>query len=132
MLETTGQVEDAPERIRETNPERRAADIFLGPEPALHVNKCRKAGVQSFGEVVQTRYRCPCCGYKTLETAGAMALCPVCWWEDDGQEDEDAGEVRLTVNGQLSLNEAREHFARCGAAHPRFLPYVRKPQVTDQ
>jgi hypothetical protein len=29
-----------------------------------------------------------------------MGLCPVCWWEDDGQEDADATEVRLTVNGQ--------------------------------
>lgn len=83
-------------------------------------------------EVVPTRFRCPCCGYKTLETAGALALCPVCWWEDDGQEDDDAAEVRLTVNGQLSLHEAREHYAHCGAAHPRFLPYVRKPQVTEQ
>jgi hypothetical protein len=56
----------------------------------------------------------------------------VCWWEDDGQEDGDAGEVRLTVNGALSLDEARKHYAQCGAAHPRFLPYVRKPQVTEQ
>jgi hypothetical protein len=30
------------------------------------------------------------------------------------------------------LNEAREHYAQCGAAHPRFLPYVRKPQVAEQ
>jgi hypothetical protein len=84
------------------------------------------------GETLALCFRCPCCGYKTLATAGALALCPVCWWEDDGQEDEDAAEVRLTVNGALSLNEAREHFAHCGAAHPRFLPYVRKPQVTEQ
>jgi len=55
-----------------------------------------------------------------------MQLCPVCWWEDDGQEDSDAGEVRLTVNGQLSLDEARANFTQFGAAHPRFLPYVRK------
>ncbi|MGH9600008.1 MAG: hypothetical protein ACRD27_09085 [Terracidiphilus sp.] len=40
--------------------------------------------------------------------------------------------MRLTVNGQLSLDEARAHYDRCGAAHPRFLPYVRKPQVTEQ
>ncbi|HUD13148.1 MAG TPA: CPCC family cysteine-rich protein [Terracidiphilus sp.] len=93
--------------------------------------KPRKA-VHPFEDAVQARFRCPCCGYRTLETAGALALCPVCWWEDDGQEDEDAAEVRLTVNGQLSLNEAREHFALCGAAHPRFLPHVRKPQVTEQ
>jgi len=43
-----------------------------------------------------------------------MALCPVCWWEDDGQEDADASDVRLTVNGALSLSEAREHYAQCG------------------
>ncbi len=77
-------------------------------------------------------FRCPCCGYRTLKSAGALALCPVCWWEDDGQEDVDAAETRFTVNGLLSLNEARACFARCGAAHPRFLPYVRKPMATEQ
>jgi hypothetical protein len=32
------------------------------------------------------------------------------------------------VNGTLSLAEARTHYTQCGAAHPRFLPYVRMPQ----
>jgi hypothetical protein len=32
----------------------------------------------------------------------------------------------------MSLNEARQHYAMCGASHPRFLPYVRKPDVTEQ
>ena len=82
--------------------------------------------------LTEVRFRCPCCGYRTLKTPDAMALCPVCWWEDDGQEDRDAAEVRLTVNGQLSLEEARAHYAQFGAAHPRFLKYVRKPQVTEQ
>jgi len=61
-----------------------------------------------------------------------MGLCPVCWWANDGQEDSDASDVSLTVNGQLSLDEARGHYVECGAAHPRFLRYVRKPQVTEQ
>ncbi|HKD59375.1 MAG TPA: CPCC family cysteine-rich protein [Terracidiphilus sp.] len=78
------------------------------------------------------RFRCPCCGYKTLDSPSAMALCPVCWWEDDGQEDDDAFDVHHTVNGELSLAEARMHYSQCGAAHPRFLPYVRKPEVTEQ
>jgi len=81
---------------------------------------------------VEIRYRCPCCGCKTLEAPGTLQLCPVCWWEDDGQEDEDASEVRLTVNGQLSLNQARTNYGQFGAAHPRFLPYVRKPQGAEQ
>jgi hypothetical protein len=68
---------------------------------------------------------------RTLDAPGALALCPVCWWEGDGQEDADASDVRLTVNGDLSLNEARAFYLRCGAAHPRFLPYVRKPLASD-
>jgi hypothetical protein len=84
------------------------------------------------GEAVKASFRCPCCGYRTLDAPEAQALCPVCWWEDDGQDDIDAAEVRLTVNGTLSLAEARAHFAQCGAAHPRFLPYVRKPQLAEQ
>ncbi len=81
---------------------------------------------------IPARYRCPCCGARTLTAPASMDLCPVCWWEDDGQEDGDASEVRLTVNGDLSLSDAREHYRRCGAAHPRFIQYVRLPQDTEQ
>jgi len=77
-------------------------------------------------------FRCPCCGYRTLKAPESMELCPVCWWEDDGQEDDDAGEVRLTVNGILSLTESRAHYLECGAAHPRFLPHVRQPEASEQ
>ncbi len=83
------------------------------------------------GRVGETRFRCPCCGYRTLEAPGALALCPVCWWEDDGQEDGDASDVRLTVNGALSLDEAREHYAQYGAADLRFLPYVREAEESE-
>ena len=82
--------------------------------------------------MIGVSYRCPCCGYRTLDVPCALSLCPVCWWEDDGQEDEDAGDVRLTVNGSLSLNDARMHFEQCGASHPRFVPYVRKPQADER
>ena len=78
------------------------------------------------------RYRCPCCGSRTLTSPASMDLCPVCWWEDDGQEDGDASEVRLTVNGDLSLSDAREHYRQCGASHPRFIHYVRQPYDTEQ
>jgi hypothetical protein len=81
---------------------------------------------------VAVRYRCPCCGHKTLDAPSALELCPICWWEDDGQEDRDAAEIRLTVNGQLSLSQARANYSQSGAAHPRFLPYVRKPKAEEQ
>ncbi len=34
--------------------------------------------------------------------------CPICYWEDDGQDDEDADVVRGGPNASLSLLEARE------------------------
>jgi hypothetical protein len=60
-----------------------------------------------------------------------MELCPVCWWEDDGQDSEDADEVRATVNGDLSLSDARLNFQLCGASHPRFVRYVRKAKPCE-
>jgi hypothetical protein len=35
-------------------------------------------------EAVKT-YRCACCHYKTLFGRGGFEICPVCYWEDDGQ-----------------------------------------------
>jgi hypothetical protein len=32
----------------------------------------------------------------------------------------------------LSLSQARAYYSSCGAAHPRFLPYVRKPAVSER
>jgi cysteine-rich CPCC protein len=65
-----------------------------------------------------------------------MELCPVCWWEDDGQDgsegSHDAAEVRSTVNGDLSLSQARRNYAECGAAHPRFMRYVRKALPAEE
>jgi cysteine-rich CPCC protein len=55
----------------------------------------------------------------------------VCWWEDDGQDSEDAAEIRATVNGELSLVEARQNYRECGAAHPRFVRYVRQAQPDE-
>jgi hypothetical protein len=67
-----------------------------------------------------------------LDAPAALSLCPVCWWEDDGQEDEDAADVHFTVNGQLSLAEARIHFLECGASHPRFQRFVREPLASER
>jgi hypothetical protein len=77
-------------------------------------------------EKVKT-YRCPCCRYKTLYGRAGDEICPVCFWEDDGQDDHDAGEVRGGPNGSLSLLQARRNFAACGASDPKDVPQVRHP-----
>lgn len=55
-------------------------------------------------------------------------ICPVCFWEDDGQDDHDADVVRGGPNRSLSLQDARLNFAECGAADPLDLKHVRPPQ----
>lgn len=77
-------------------------------------------------------YRCPCCGFKTLYGRGQDEICKVCFWEDDGQDDHDAEEVRGGPNGSLSLTEARTNFRNFGASETRFLNKVRRPLADER
>ena len=74
------------------------------------------------------RFACPCCGYKTLSERGGYDICNVCFWEDDGKDNEDADVIRGGPNGKLSLSEARRNFADFGACEKRHIRNVRKPQ----
>ncbi|WP_425612204.1 CPCC family cysteine-rich protein [Xanthomonas indica] len=71
--------------------------------------------------------RCPCCGYKTLSERGEFEICAVCFWEDDGQDDNDADEVLGGPNGNLSLTQARANYQQFGASRRQDLPHVRPP-----
>lgn len=70
---------------------------------------------------------CPCCRYRTLEERSGYEICPVCFWEDDGQGDSDATTVRGGPNSNLSLAQARENFKAFGASDPRSVRSVRAP-----
>jgi hypothetical protein len=75
--------------------------------------------------------RCPCCQYRTLGDRGAFEICAVCFWEDDGQDDADAEDVRGGPNGGLSLTAARENFARFGACDDRCRAMIRPPHASE-
>ena len=47
----------------------------------------------------------------TLAERGGFEICPVCFWEDDGQDDPDADLVMGGPNGRLSRTQARHNFA---------------------
>lgn len=72
-------------------------------------------------------FSCPCCGMATLseKPPGTYEICPVCGWEDDPVQaiEPDYGGGANSV----SLNEARENFARFGAVRVEVIPLVRKP-----
>ena len=75
--------------------------------------------------------RCPCCDYVTLPQRGEYDICPVCFWEDDGQDDHDADVVRGGPNGLLSLTQARANFQQLGACADRFAGDVRPPRPEE-
>ncbi|MGI0528220.1 hypothetical protein ABY43_29240 [Rhizobium giardinii] len=72
-------------------------------------------------------YRCPCCHFRTLHERGGYEICPVCFWEDDGQDVHDAGDVRGGPNGTLSLTQAQFNFQQWGASDPAARGHVRPP-----
>ncbi|MDR3457732.1 MAG: CPCC family cysteine-rich protein [Verrucomicrobiae bacterium] len=55
-------------------------------------------------------YPCPCCGERMLPERGGYDICGTCGWEDDGQDEHDADEVRGGPNGSYSLTQARQAF----------------------
>jgi hypothetical protein len=64
------------------------------------------------------RHPCPCCGLPSLRAPAVFEVCRVCWWEDDGQSDADAGAPNHGPNGDLSLLQARVNFAARGSIYP--------------
>jgi hypothetical protein len=77
-------------------------------------------------------FRCPCCHFRTLSERGGFEICNVCFWEDDGQDDQDAELVRGGPNGALSLAQARANFASFGACEERMMDNVRPPRDDER
>ncbi|GCE08215.1 hypothetical protein KDAU_55440 [Dictyobacter aurantiacus] len=73
------------------------------------------------------KYRCPCCGYRTLNDRCEYELCAVCGWQDDGQDNWDATTNRPLSPNHMSLALARENYQRFGAIRKSALDSVRPP-----
>ncbi|MEZ6015597.1 MAG: CPCC family cysteine-rich protein [Planctomycetota bacterium] len=63
---------------------------------------------------LQGRYQCPCCDYYTLHSHGSHEICPVCYWQDDGQGMDRLDEV--SGPNHITLRQGRENFNAIGAA----------------
>ncbi|MCR5300854.1 MAG: hydrolase [Lachnospiraceae bacterium] len=75
------------------------------------------------------RFRCPCCGYYTLQSPGAYEICPVCFWEDDPVQEDDP-DLCGGAN-EPSLNECRENYRKFNACEERFRDRVREPYLEE-
>src|SRR3954469_10282348 len=71
--------------------------------------------VPEFSEVRAAAHQCPACDYFSLTTRGQYDICPVCFWEDSGQ---DLGQLDAHSGpNHLTLREARANFLSFGACH---------------
>ena len=69
--------------------------------------------------------QCPCCDYYALPERAAYSICPICYWEDDGQDLDRLDE--LSGPNHITLRQARQNFARVGAADQAAVGLVASP-----
>jgi len=62
---------------------------------------------------------CPCCGFRTIEKRYEYEICTVCWWEDDGQDNNISDTILGGPNDGLSLTQGRLNFIRYGIFDPK-------------
>lgn len=55
-------------------------------------------------------FLCPCCYLPTLSERESYEICPLCNWEDDGQDNYNADIILGGPNSNYSLTEARQNF----------------------
>ena len=82
--------------------------------------------------MIPPRYRCPCCRKLTLTELANYEICPVCFWEDDGQDDPRADEVWGGPNEIMSLTEARANYIAFGASSQRRVAFVRPARPEEE
>ena len=74
------------------------------------------------------KYKCPCCGYYTLDNQGLYDICPVCFWEDNN-EFNDPNEYDDC--NKMTLNQARRNYLEFGACKKDMIKYCRKPRKNE-
>lgn len=62
---------------------------------------------------------CLCCGYQTIAERGNYEICPICFWEDDGNNDT---QKYSSVN-KMSLTEAKGIYSNLGVISNKFYEY---------
>jgi hypothetical protein len=79
-----------------------------------------------------TRYACPCCDCYTLDEPppGTFAICPVCWWEDDGVQFADPDYTGGA--NKPSLHQARESYRQIGVSKDRHRARARPPSQEER
>jgi hypothetical protein len=86
--------------------------------------KIRETAMEWYSpEDPEPREQCPCCDYISLPERGNFLICPICFWEDDGQ-DVDELDAPSAPNHGITLREGRANFEKFGACEKEMLEHV--------
>ena len=77
------------------------------------------------------RQQCPCCDYKSLPERGNYLICPICFWEDDGQDIDELDESSGPNHG-ITLRKGRANFKEFGACEESMINHVLTPGDRNQ
>lgn len=91
---------------------KKAVKLYFEPEP-IPPFKVKYIG---------SRLQCPCCDYLTKIVRGGYNICPVCFWEDDGQDIDELDYI--SGPNHITLREARANFLKIGAVDERVKQWV--------
>lgn len=75
------------------------------------------------------KYKCPCCEYYTLDEVGHYDICPICYWEDDPIQRDDA-DYKGGAN-EICLNEAKKNYKDFSAIERKYIDNVRLPVLSE-
>lgn len=80
---------------------------------------CEKLNIDKIiGEPIKLE-SCPCCGYRTIGERGNYDICKVCWWEDDGQDNQHSEKIMGGPNYGISLVIGRYNYLIYGLYDPK-------------
>jgi hypothetical protein len=68
---------------------------------------------------------CPCCNFSTLTERGILAICPVCYWQDEHGHD------RKDSHNLVSLPVAQAEYAAIQTSDHLWIGEVRPPLPTE-
>ncbi|MFY0697560.1 MAG: hypothetical protein JXR11_06895 [Balneola sp.] len=67
---------------------------------------------------------CPCCHYIAIKERNIYEICPVCYWEDEGEKWDLELDIESGANHGLTLREGRKNFAEFGASDKKWIGKV--------
>lgn len=97
------------------------SNSYYGARNEFLLLELRKYEFLNYDEVAgeqENLEACPCCGYRTLEELNQLEICCICWWEDEGVDNEHAMSLSDGPNDHVNLARGRINFLVSGIYDP--------------